>query len=112
MDPLCFVSCVSHAFTSVHCCPVVTCCERAGLLAIVGDVYYIFVSFPFGILGQMWYLIISFTELCLFLIYVLLRPYLCFISFLYLDLYVFGDDALISYGSFMHRETVLSPPVK
>ena len=30
--------------------------------------------------------------------YVLLSPYLCFISFLYLDLYVFGDDALISYG--------------
>ena len=26
----------------------------------------------------------------------LLRPYLCFISFLYLDLYVLGEDALIS----------------
>ena len=26
----------------------------------------------------------------------LLSPYLCFISFLYLDLYVLGDDALIS----------------
>ena len=26
----------------------------------------------------------------------LLSPYLCFISFLYLDLYVFGDDALTS----------------
>ena len=28
--------------------------------------------------------------------YLLLSPYLCFISFLYLDLYVLGDDALIS----------------
>ena len=28
--------------------------------------------------------------------YSLLSPYLCFISFLYLDLYVLGDDALIS----------------
>ena len=28
--------------------------------------------------------------------YVLLIPYLCFISFLYLDLYVLGDDAWIS----------------
>ena len=28
--------------------------------------------------------------------YILLSPYLCFISFLYLDLYVLGDDALIS----------------
>ena len=28
--------------------------------------------------------------------HLLLSPYLCFISFLYLDLYVLGDDALIS----------------
>ena len=28
--------------------------------------------------------------------YLLLSPYLCFISSLYLDLYVLGDDALIS----------------
>ena len=28
--------------------------------------------------------------------YVLLSPYLCFVYFLYLDLHVFGDDALIS----------------
>ena len=34
----------------------------------------------------------------------LLSPYPCFISLLYLDLYVLGDDALISYGSFMHNK--------
>ena len=28
--------------------------------------------------------------------YLLLSPYLCFISLLYLDLYVLGDDVLIS----------------
>ena len=28
--------------------------------------------------------------------YLLLSPYLCFISLLYLDLYVLGDDALMS----------------
>ena len=28
--------------------------------------------------------------------FVLLSPYLCFNSLLYLDLYVFGDDTLIS----------------
>ena len=33
--------------------------------------------------------------------YVLLSLYLCFISFLYFDLYVLGDDAWISYGTFM-----------
>ena len=30
-------------------------------------------------------------------IYLLLSPYLCLISLLYLDLYVLGDDALISF---------------
>ena len=29
-------------------------------------------------------------------LHLLLSPYLCFISLLYLDLYVLGDDALIS----------------
>ena len=56
--------------------------------------------------------------------YLLLSPYLCVISFLYLNLYVLGDDALISKGSFMQTkylcvliqigwlcETLFSPPV-
>ena len=59
-----FVSCVSHAFTSVHCCLVVTCWVRADLLALVGDVYCIFVTFSCGILGQVWYSIVSFPDLC------------------------------------------------
>ena len=29
-----------------------------------GDVYCIFVTFPCGILGQVWYLIVSFPDLC------------------------------------------------
>ena len=33
-----------------------------------------------------------------------LSPYLCFISLLYLDLYVLGDDELISMGSFMQTK--------
>ena len=36
--------------------------------------------------------------------YLLLSPYLCFISLSYLDLYVLGDDALISRGSFMQTK--------
>ena len=36
--------------------------------------------------------------------YLLLSPYLCFISFLYLDLYVLGDGALISEGSLMQTK--------
>ena len=59
-----FVSCVSLASASVNCCLVVTCCERANHFALVGDVYCNFVTFPCGILGQMWYLIVSFPDLC------------------------------------------------
>ena len=40
-----FVSCVFHAFASVHCCLVVTCLERADLLALAGDVYCILLLF-------------------------------------------------------------------
>ena len=36
--------------------------------------------------------------------YLLLSPYLCFISLLNLDLYILGDDALISKGSFMQTK--------
>ena len=36
--------------------------------------------------------------------YLLLSLYLCFITLLYLDLYVLGDDALISKRSFMQTK--------
>ena len=58
-----FVFCVSHAFASVHCCLVVNYWEKADLLALVGDSYCIFVTFPCGILSQVWYLIVSFPDL-------------------------------------------------
>ena len=59
-----FVSCVSHALAFVHCCLVVTCWERADLLTLVVDVNCIFVTFPCGILGLVWYLIVSFPIIC------------------------------------------------
>ena len=48
----------------MHCCLVVTYWERAVLLALVSDVYCIFVNFLCGFLGQVWYLIVSFPDLC------------------------------------------------
>ena len=54
-----------HAFVSVHCCIMVTCLERANLLALVCDVYCGLVTFPCGILGQVWYLIVLIPALCL-----------------------------------------------
>ena len=59
-----FVSCVSHAFAFVHCCFVVTCWERADLFALVCDIYYSFVTFPCGILGQVKQLIVLLPDLC------------------------------------------------
>ena len=41
---------------------MVTCRERADLLTLVGDVYSIFYTNPCGILGQVWYLILSFPD--------------------------------------------------
>ena len=39
-------------------------CERADLLDLVYDVLLCFVTFPCGILGQVWYLIVSIPDLC------------------------------------------------
>ena len=43
-------------------CFVVTCWERADLLALVCGVFCEFVTI--GILGQVWYLIVSIPDLC------------------------------------------------
>ena len=55
---------VCHAFASVHCCLVVTWRDLANLLALVFDVNCDFVTVPFGILGQVRYLIVSIPDPC------------------------------------------------
>ena len=63
MEHLFFVSCVLmllRLFIATLWSPA-----GKGLLALVGDVYCIFDTFPCGILGQVWYLIISIPDLCL-----------------------------------------------
>ena len=57
-----FLFCLVFAMSlcaSVYMCFVVTCWERADLLALVCGVYCEFV-----ILGQVWYLIVSIPDLC------------------------------------------------
>ena len=57
---------VCHAVLSVHCNIVVTCWESANLLALLYVMFsYVFVTFPCGTLGQVWYLIVSIPDLCL-----------------------------------------------
>ena len=61
------MSCVCHAFESVHWYLVVTCWGSADLLALVCEVNCVFVTLPCGILGQVWYLIYRFLIFAVFL---------------------------------------------
>ena len=57
-----FLFCLVFAMSlcaSVYMCFVVTCWKRADLLALVCGVYC-----AIGILGQVWYLIVSIPDLC------------------------------------------------
>ena len=48
---------VCHADLSVHCNLYVTCWERANFLALLYVMFAcVFVTFPSGVLGQVWYL--------------------------------------------------------
>ena len=54
------------SWASVYCSLVVTCWERVDLLPLVWDVLLWVCYFPIGILGQVWYLIISIPDIALF----------------------------------------------
>ena len=77
---LLFVFRVFHTVLSVHCsfvvavmwlqscgCSlVVTCCERADLLALLCVICScVCVAFPYGVVDNVWYLIVSIPDLCL-----------------------------------------------
>ena len=51
-------------WASVYMCLVVTCWKRVDLLAFVCGVHLWVCHFPIGILGQVWYLIVSIPDLC------------------------------------------------
>ena len=66
MDPLLFLFHVCHAVLSVPCSLVVTCWERADLLALLYMMFSCaFVTFQYGVLGRVWYLIVLIPDLCL-----------------------------------------------
>ena len=44
---------------------MVTCWERADLLALLYVMFLVFVTFPYGVLGQVWYFIVSNLDFCL-----------------------------------------------
>ena len=67
--------CLLLYFNTVLSCPcslVITCWERADLLAVLCIVFPFFVyTFPYCVLGPLWYLIVSFPDLCLSLYFVI-----------------------------------------
>ena len=63
-----FHICLYHTVLSVSCRLVVTCWERADLLVLLCVVnYFVFVTFPYGVSGQVSHLIVSIPDLCLLL---------------------------------------------
>ena len=61
-----FHVCLYYTVLSVPCSLEITCWERAELLALMCVTFpCVFVTFPYGILGQVWYLIASIPDLCL-----------------------------------------------
>ena len=67
MDPFCYLYCLYYAVLSVPCSLVITCWERADLLALLCVMFYcVFVTFLYGVSGQVWYLNASIPDLCLF----------------------------------------------
>ena len=71
MDHFCYLSFVFvffHAVLSVSCSLVVTCWERADLLTLLYVMFScVFVTFPYGVLGQV---IVSILDLCFLLYFV------------------------------------------
>ena len=66
LDPFCFcILCLSYCLVS-SLQPLCHLPERADLLALLYVMFpCVFVSFPYGILGRVWYLILSIPDLCL-----------------------------------------------
>ena len=58
---------LKNAVLSVPCRLVITCWERSGLLALV----CVFVTLPYGVLGQVWYLSVLIPDICLLHYFVL-----------------------------------------
>ena len=61
-----FHVCLYYTILSVPCSHVITCWERTDLLVLLCVMFpCVFGTFPYGVSGQVWYLIISTPDLCL-----------------------------------------------
>ena len=62
-----FCVCLCYSVLSVSRSLVVICLERVDFLALlfVNMFSCVFITFPYGILGQVWYLNVSIPDICL-----------------------------------------------
>ena len=75
MDLFFICICLCHIVLSVSCSIRVTCWERAVFLALLYVACCcVFVTFPYGVLGQVWYLTESIPDLCIFLNFEKFKP--------------------------------------
>ena len=62
MNPFCYLCFVPVMLS----CLAITCWERANLMALLYAMFScVFVTFPRGVLGQVWYLIVSIPDISL-----------------------------------------------
>ena len=92
-----FMSCVCHAFLSVHCCLVVTCWERVTSCLSFVMFNCIFDTFRCGILGQVWYLIVSIPDHC----------HLCYFVYVFKHLRERERESLLFYKCLYVMEITL-----
>ena len=60
------MSCLYYVVLSVPCSLVTICWERANIFVLLCVMFpCVFVTFPYGASGQVWYLIVSILEICL-----------------------------------------------
>ena len=88
-----FHVCLCYAVVYFPCSLVITCWEMADLLALLCVISCVFVTFPHGVLGQVWYLIVFIPDPCLL-------PYLSNVQQVRQSLY---DDLDISQGGSFER---------
>ena len=85
----------------VYMCLVFACWERADLLALVCGVLLCVCYFPIGILGQVWYLIVSIPDRCTLTTFQMSCIFLTSWKILY-------EPAHVSFGTYNIGECGLS----
>ena len=65
VDPFYYYLCFTFVFLILSCrFLVITCLERTDILALLCMMFLcVFVTFPYGVSGQVWYLIVSIPDL-------------------------------------------------